>query len=150
MSEKYSGTFSKIYDFNDRLQEYLGKNTMFYIGLANTLLLVASGSVITYVASSVANAGMSVVAASFFGVASATCMYMFTKKYGPTYRSGIEDSIVSVLLGSVVISLLPLFFTDILELTEIDAFLSFIVSILVIILIVMVSNYQIVFSVEEP
>jgi FlaA1/EpsC-like NDP-sugar epimerase len=150
MTETESGAFSKIYDFNDRLREYLGKNTMFYIGLANTLLLVSSGSIITYVAASVANAGVSVASASFFGVASAVCMYMFTKKYGPTYRSGIEDSIVSVLSASVVISLLPLFLTDILKLTEINAFLSFIVSILVIILIVMISNYQIVFSVDEP
>lgn len=150
MTETNSGVFSKIYDFNNRLRDYLGKNTMFYIGLANTLLLVASGSVITYVAASVSNAGVSVAAASFFGVAAVVCMYMFTKKYGPTYRSGIDDSIVSVLSASVVISLLPLFLTDILELTEIDAFLSFIVSILVIILIVMISNYQIVFSVDEP
>lgn len=149
MTETNTGLVSKLYEWNAQLRTFLGDNTMYYIGIANTLILISTGSLITYVAAAASNGGAAVASSSIFGVASVACMYLFTQKYGPDYKSGIEDSLVSVLAGGIVISLLPLFLTDILELTGIDAFLSFVVSILVIILVVLISNYHIVFFAEN-
>lgn len=149
MTETRTGVVSKLYDWNDQLRDYLGDNTLYYIGITNTLILVATGGLITYVAALASNASAAVASSSIFGVSAVTCMYLFTRKYGPDYRSGVEDSMISVLAGSIAISLLPLFLTDVLKLMGIDAFLSFIVSILIIILVVLIWNYYIVFFAED-
>lgn len=149
MTETDKGIISKLYDLDDRLTQRIGVNTLFYIGIANTLIFVATGSMITYIAASTGEAGIAVSSSTLFGIAAAVCMYIFTCKYGPDYRSGIEDSVTSVLTGSFVISILPLFITDVLNFNGFNAFLSFLLFILVIILMVLFSTYYTVFSPKD-
>lgn len=136
---------------NSKLRELLGENALFYIGVANTLILIAIGSLITYtLAIGGEKAELAVISASVFGVAAATVFYFAHNKVGPTYNSGKEDSIVFVLTGSLAISVLPVISTDLLELSGPSSFMFFIGSVFFVIVLAIVSIYLTVFKPITP
>lgn len=130
---------------DSKIEQWLGRNTLFYIGIVNTLVLVALGVIITYVAAVASEPAVAVLSAMLFAIAAVVCMYFFQRKYGPAYESGREDIITFVAMGSIGIAVIPMIITNVFKLTGLEAFRGFIGFLLLIMGVVLALTYLVVY-----